>query len=170
MRNASQQAMCARASIALLGLAFKMRIPRRGAGFGRCLVQHCSRSTVSSGGNPNIRCHIDAIYVHLKARSDDRIPRERPSKKKAADGLRRRCGAGLPRGGPPVPSRRLCAIASNTHAPALSHALAGANTRLRGWFVRLAASPPSGLARAFRGAECVCADPERPRRYSPSRT
>ena len=33
------------------------------------------------GDNPNIRCHIDAIYIYLKARTDDRIPRGRPSRK-----------------------------------------------------------------------------------------
>jgi hypothetical protein len=33
------------------------------------------------GDDPNIRCYIDAIYVYLKARSDERIPRGRPSKK-----------------------------------------------------------------------------------------
>ncbi len=33
------------------------------------------------GNDPNIRCHIEAIYIYLKARSDDRIPRGRPSKK-----------------------------------------------------------------------------------------
>jgi methanol metabolism-related c-type cytochrome len=33
------------------------------------------------GGDPNIRCHIDAIYVYLKARAEDRIPRGRPSRK-----------------------------------------------------------------------------------------
>jgi methanol metabolism-related c-type cytochrome len=33
------------------------------------------------GDDPNIRCHIDAIYVYLKARSDDGIPRGRPSRK-----------------------------------------------------------------------------------------
>jgi methanol metabolism-related c-type cytochrome len=33
------------------------------------------------GQDPNIRCHIDAIYIYLKARSDDAIPRGRPPKK-----------------------------------------------------------------------------------------
>ncbi len=35
------------------------------------------------GNDPNIRCHIEAIYVYLKARSDDRVPRGRPPKKEA---------------------------------------------------------------------------------------
>lgn len=33
------------------------------------------------GKDPNIKCYIDDIYVYLKARSDDAIPRGRPEKK-----------------------------------------------------------------------------------------
>lgn len=33
------------------------------------------------GTNPNVMCYIDDIYVYLKARSDEAVPRGRPSKK-----------------------------------------------------------------------------------------
>lgn len=33
------------------------------------------------GDDPNVRCHIDAIYVYLRARADGAIPRGRPARK-----------------------------------------------------------------------------------------
>ena len=35
----------------------------------------------SFGDNPNVMCYIDDIYIYLKARSDDAIPRGRPAKR-----------------------------------------------------------------------------------------
>jgi len=35
----------------------------------------------SFGDNPNVMCYIDDIYIYLKARSDDAVPRGRPAKR-----------------------------------------------------------------------------------------
>ena len=32
------------------------------------------------GANPNVMCYIDDIYVYLRARANDAIPRGRPAK------------------------------------------------------------------------------------------
>jgi len=37
----------------------------------------------SFGLNKNVACHIDDLYVYLRARSDDALPRGRPAKKEA---------------------------------------------------------------------------------------
>jgi len=35
------------------------------------------------GTNKNVMCHLDDIYIYLRARADDAIPRGRPQKKEA---------------------------------------------------------------------------------------
>ncbi|MGB7831762.1 MAG: cytochrome C, partial [Xanthobacteraceae bacterium] len=32
------------------------------------------------GANPNVMCYIDDIYVYLRARANDAVPRGRPAK------------------------------------------------------------------------------------------
>jgi hypothetical protein len=32
------------------------------------------------GDNPNVACYMDDIYVYLRARADDAVPRGRPAK------------------------------------------------------------------------------------------
>lgn len=49
---------------------------------GRKRVGAAENSVMPSfGDNPNVMCYLDDIYVYLKARGSDAIPRGRPSKK-----------------------------------------------------------------------------------------
>ncbi|MCA8883077.1 MAG: c-type cytochrome, methanol metabolism-related [Rhodobacteraceae bacterium] len=57
---------------------------------GRQKVDSSHSSVMPSfGDNPNVMCYIDDIYVYLKARGADVVPRGRPAKKEAkSDAIR----------------------------------------------------------------------------------
>jgi methanol metabolism-related c-type cytochrome len=51
---------------------------------GRQQVSASKQSVMPAfGTNKNVMCHIDDLYVYLRARADDVIPRGRPPKKEA---------------------------------------------------------------------------------------
>lgn len=58
---------------------------------GRKVVRSGGQDSVmpSLGDNPNVMCYLDDIYVYLKARGADAVPRGRPAKKeKKSDVIR----------------------------------------------------------------------------------
>ena len=51
---------------------------------GRKRVDAADNSVMPAlGDNPNVMCYLNDIYVYLKARGTDEIPRGRPGKKEA---------------------------------------------------------------------------------------
>lgn len=57
---------------------------------GRKVINNATNSVMPSfGDNPNVMCYLDDIYVYLKARGMEAIPRGRPGKKeKKSDVIR----------------------------------------------------------------------------------
>ena len=46
-------------------------------------VQTCHAVMPAFGDNPNVMCYLNDIYVYLKGRDTDAVPRGRPPKKEA---------------------------------------------------------------------------------------
>lgn len=65
---------------------------------GRQVVNNSEHSVMPSfGDNPNVMCYLDDIYVYLKARGTEVVPRGRPAKKKSkSDVIREDENACLP--------------------------------------------------------------------------